>query len=491
MKRMISSLGICLFLLAALLVSKPADAQPRVGINISFQTFYDELSPYGDWIDYPDYGYTWRPRVGSDFRPYATNGHWMYTDGYDWMWNSGYDWGWAPFHYGRWFYDPFYGWMWVPGYEWSPAWVSWRGGGDYYGWAPLRPGISINIGFGSYNPPYDYWTFAPGRYMTSRYISSYYHPWRSNTTIFNNTTIINNYYGGRDSRNSGRQDRVYTNGPRRTDVERYTGRINTYNVRESNRAGRASVDRNTVSVYRPTVQRESSRDTRYSPRQVQTYDRSVARADSRTSDRRSGNVGESVRSTNRGNNESRVTERSNDAATRATSRERVGTAPRSTEGTTRSREVMRQPENTTPAARESRSASEARTRSEAMRQRESVQRSAGTDRSTEMRQRNEQLQQRQAEAQRQRESMQRAQQNRAATEMRQRSEQPTQRRSVVQQPQSQPRVERSQAPQPQQRVVQSAPQRQSSPSVESRGSSSRGSSSRGSSEGSTRGSRRF
>ena len=50
------------------------------------------------------------------------------------------------FHYGRWFYDPYYGWLWVPGYDWSPAWVTWRGGGDYYGWAPIRPGISISIG---------------------------------------------------------------------------------------------------------------------------------------------------------------------------------------------------------------------------------------------------------------------------------------------------------------------------------------------------------
>jgi hypothetical protein len=36
-----------------------------------------------------------------------------------------------------------YGWVWVPGrdadLEWGPAWVSWRTGGDYVGWAPLPP----------------------------------------------------------------------------------------------------------------------------------------------------------------------------------------------------------------------------------------------------------------------------------------------------------------------------------------------------------------
>ena len=84
------------------------------------QVFYDELSPYGTWVNYPDYGYVWVPDAGSDFRPYATNGYWTYTD-YGWTWVSNYIWGWAPFHYGRWFYDDYYGWAWVPGNEWAPA----------------------------------------------------------------------------------------------------------------------------------------------------------------------------------------------------------------------------------------------------------------------------------------------------------------------------------------------------------------------------------
>jgi hypothetical protein len=29
--------------------------------------------------------------------------------------------------------------VWVPGRDWGPAWVSWRTGGDYVGWAPLPP----------------------------------------------------------------------------------------------------------------------------------------------------------------------------------------------------------------------------------------------------------------------------------------------------------------------------------------------------------------
>ena len=38
--------------------------------NVSYQVFYDELSPYGSWVDYPSYGYVWVPRVTGDFQPY-------------------------------------------------------------------------------------------------------------------------------------------------------------------------------------------------------------------------------------------------------------------------------------------------------------------------------------------------------------------------------------------------------------------------------------
>src|SRR4249919_932696 len=100
-------------------------APPPQPVEVSYQSFYDEMSPYGRWIDYPGYGYVWMPSVAYGFKPYATNGHWVYTD-MGWAWNSDYPWGWAAFHYGRWFYDGSFGWMWMPGQEWAPAWVSWR-----------------------------------------------------------------------------------------------------------------------------------------------------------------------------------------------------------------------------------------------------------------------------------------------------------------------------------------------------------------------------
>ena len=109
---------------------------------ISYQVFYDQLSPYGQWVDFPSYGYVWLPNAGPDFYPYSSRGSWIMTD-YGWTWLSDYSWGWAPFHYGRWDYDNFYGWYWVPDNVWGPAWVTWRRAPGYYGWAPLGPGMSV------------------------------------------------------------------------------------------------------------------------------------------------------------------------------------------------------------------------------------------------------------------------------------------------------------------------------------------------------------
>ena len=238
-------------------------ASAQVEASVSYQTFYDDLSPYGEWIDYPQYGYVWHPDI-NDFRPYSTGGHWVWTDDYGWMWASNYDWGWAPFHYGRWLYDDFYGWIWVPGYEWSPAWVEWRTGGDYYGWAPLGPGvdISLNFSFGRYSPPYNYWCFVPRNYILSPRVYDYCLPQSRNTVIINNTTIINDYHRSRN---------VFVTGPERSEVERYTGRINPFVLRESARPGRSEFRRNTVSIFRPGVQRNEN--NRFAPRNFERYNR--------------------------------------------------------------------------------------------------------------------------------------------------------------------------------------------------------------------------
>jgi hypothetical protein len=110
------------------------------------QYFHQRLSPYGRWETHASYGEVWRPRVAAGWRPYTT-GHWVYTD-YGWTWAADESWGWAPFHYGRWYQDPSLGWGWVPGNVWAPAWVDWRNGGGYLGWAALPPEAGFSVGVG-------------------------------------------------------------------------------------------------------------------------------------------------------------------------------------------------------------------------------------------------------------------------------------------------------------------------------------------------------
>ena len=223
----------------------PAPAPAPVE-DVSYQSFYDQLSPYGNWINYPGYGYVWMPDAGPDFRPYASNGNWIYTEA-GWTWSSNYSWGWAPFHYGRWFYENGYGWMWVPGNEWAPAWVSWRGGGDYYGWAPLAPRISADMAMSNYNPPAYYWNFVPRQYMGNPGGPNYYVHDNRNLTIINQTTIINNYSG------MDRNRYAYAPGPDPNEVRRYSGNNFTpVQIRQSGTPGER-VSGTDYVIYHPRV----------------------------------------------------------------------------------------------------------------------------------------------------------------------------------------------------------------------------------------------
>lgn len=256
MKPFAKILAVCLMLsVSSWIIPKKATAQ----VAVSFQVFYDNLSPYGSWVTYPNYGYVWVPNVGADFTPYGTNGHWVYTDD-GWTWVSDYAWGWAPFHYGRWYYDPNYGWIWVPDTVWGPAWVSWRTGGGCYGWTPLAPGFAIGVAF--YAPP-ERWMFCRQEYINSPYINRYYLPREQVTTIYNNTTIINRTYV-----DNGRRA-TYAVGPDRTEVERVTHTtIKPAVIRESSRPGQSTAGGGAVSMYRPAVQRTASNGAKPAPAHV-------------------------------------------------------------------------------------------------------------------------------------------------------------------------------------------------------------------------------
>ena len=129
--------GLLLGALLALFLAPaaPAIAQDR---EVDLDVFYQELEPYGRWIDHPRWGSAWRPDVPADWRPYS-QGYWVYTEEHGWYWNAEEPWGWATFHYGRWVLDEDDGWIWIPGEEWAPAWVTWRYSDEYVGWAPLPP----------------------------------------------------------------------------------------------------------------------------------------------------------------------------------------------------------------------------------------------------------------------------------------------------------------------------------------------------------------
>jgi hypothetical protein len=122
---------------------------------VDFGVFYDNLAPYGNWIQRPHYGWVWTPRgVAANWHPYQA-GHWVWSD-QGWTWLSDEPFGWATYHYGRWYDDPQIGWAWVPGNQWGPAWVSWQEGHDSVGWAPLPPGANVtNADYVADNNPGD------------------------------------------------------------------------------------------------------------------------------------------------------------------------------------------------------------------------------------------------------------------------------------------------------------------------------------------------
>jgi hypothetical protein len=163
-------LCLALFVAAAGCVASSGQTDVRASVRspggqVSVSYFHENLSPYGRWFEEPSYGWCWTPYdISAEWRPYS-DGHWEYTD-YGWSWAANERWGWAPYHYGRWFFDESYGWVWVPGTEWAPAWVAWRYGDDYVGWAPLPPragwDASIGLAFtdaSAIRP--DQWCFVP------------------------------------------------------------------------------------------------------------------------------------------------------------------------------------------------------------------------------------------------------------------------------------------------------------------------------------------
>lgn len=242
-------------------------AAPQEPVTVNY--FYSSLSPYGTWVDVPDYGLCWRPTVAvadPTWRPYSNNGRWLWTD-QGWYWYSDYSWGWAPFHYGRWCSYPGYGWVWAPDTYWGPAWVTWRYSKYHCGWAPLPPrchyvsgfglyyqnasvGISFGFGLGSHC-----YTFIPVDRFCDRRPSRYYCNPRDNDRIIRDSVVINNYVSGKNNTVINRGigvDRIAQNN---------RGEVPTARVRTASRnggpanAGREQIESNgsTPVVVAPTL----------------------------------------------------------------------------------------------------------------------------------------------------------------------------------------------------------------------------------------------
>ncbi|MEO6907119.1 MAG: DUF6600 domain-containing protein [Abditibacteriaceae bacterium] len=247
--------------------------------DVNYQDFYQNLSPYGQWLNDPEYGYVWQPRVDQSFRPYYSGGHWVMTQ-YGNTWVSDYSWGWAAFHYGRWDLSDNNGWIWVPGNQWAPAWVSWRSGGGYYGWAPLSPSFNINISIGNYHAPNNWYSFVPQRHLYDHGYSQYNdNNYRSNNhyvvsnhivNLIHNTTIIHNTYINNHN--------TYITGPRIKEVESVTHqKVRIYNITNNRNASSTKIQNNSINIYRPVINnRPKGRvRTRISPRNVVRLNHSI------------------------------------------------------------------------------------------------------------------------------------------------------------------------------------------------------------------------
>jgi hypothetical protein len=161
------------------------DARASLEVSASVQInaradFEAPLASRGAWVEVGSYGHCWRPAgIAVDWRPYC-EGRWVWTD-CGWYWESDEPWAWACYHYGQWVCDPAFGWVWIPDVEWAPAWVVWRTGGGYIGWAPCGP-VGLVV--------------APSlfAFVEVGHFSDRVQPRAvvvNNTTIINKTTVIN------------------------------------------------------------------------------------------------------------------------------------------------------------------------------------------------------------------------------------------------------------------------------------------------------------
>ncbi len=252
---------IALFVLLLLgLAGGASFASVRTSVGVSVHSdavdlgfFYDDLAPYGTWIQRPSYGWVWTPDVAASWRPY-TDGHWVWTD-QGWAWISDEPFGWATYHYGRWYDDSEIGWTWVPGYDWAPSWVSWQEEPDYVGWAPLPPSVHLVSGFNGARLSLaigaaDY-VFVPDRHFLAPSLVTYVVPAPQVLPIFRRSRNVTAYRFARG--------RVHCEGVPVSRFQRFgRGRVQRFQVADLGRSFRhrgARFEGGRAAFFRPQVRR--------------------------------------------------------------------------------------------------------------------------------------------------------------------------------------------------------------------------------------------
>src|SRR5574337_2168421 len=169
-------------------VTEPVVGEPVANVDV----FYDQLEPYGTWFDDP--------------------------------------FGWATSHYGRWVYAN--RWVWVPDTTWGPAWVTWRQGDDYIGWAPCGYGANAYV-------PDQYWRFVAPTVLFSVDVHRYYVV-RDHRRYLDHSVPIARYH---------RHDNAYwpagpsDDGMRRNDVAVARARPDPINIGRFDRQRRLDLER--------------------------------------------------------------------------------------------------------------------------------------------------------------------------------------------------------------------------------------------------------
>jgi len=260
--------------------------------------FYNALSPYGSWVELPDYGWCWQPSVAvaqPDWRPYFNGGRWIWSDS-GWYWQSYYSWGWAPFHYGRWHLSSNCGWVWAPGTRWGPAWVTWRYYDGYCGWAPLPPAAvySTGIGFSYYGGRVGFsfgfglssgcYSFVPTSCFYTSRPWTYCVPSGTVNQFYGDTTVINNYVNGNNNTIINRGIGTETIAAATRSEIRKVRVTDTAGVgsRGAIQAERLTRDGTTLAAYRPQLPRQASQPpAAVTQRQEQAAVRSAALVESK------------------------------------------------------------------------------------------------------------------------------------------------------------------------------------------------------------------